>query len=80
MWNWNHYPFTCKACKESLGVEVVPQAIEDAKNNALLNKIDNADFVCDDAGKYMVELVKEKYSFRCCFLLIHHVKDVQKNS
>lgn len=25
----------------------------------LLNKIDNAEFVCDDAGKYMVELVKK---------------------
>lgn len=59
MWNWNHYPFTCKACKESLRGRSCSQAIEDAKNNALLNKIDNADFVCDDAGKYMVELVKK---------------------
>ena len=48
-----------KHVKKVYGVEVVPQAIEDAKNNALLNKIDNADFVCDDAGKYMVELVKK---------------------
>ena len=43
-----------KHVKKVYGVEVVPQAIEDAKNNALLNKIDNAEFVCDDAGKYMV--------------------------
>ena len=48
-----------KHVKKVYGVEVVPQAIEDAKNNALLNKIDNAEFVCDDAGKYMVELVKK---------------------
>ncbi|BCL58150.1 23S rRNA (uracil-C(5))-methyltransferase RlmCD [Faecalibacillus intestinalis] len=48
-----------KHVKKVYGVEVVPQAIEDAKNNALLNKIDNADFVCDDAGKYMVDLVKK---------------------
>ena len=48
-----------KHVKKVYGVEVVYQAIEDAKNNALLNKIDNVDFVCDDAGKYMVELVKK---------------------
>ncbi|HNX65020.1 MAG TPA: 23S rRNA (uracil(1939)-C(5))-methyltransferase RlmD [Oscillospiraceae bacterium] len=33
-----------------LGVEVIPQAIENAKENALNNNITNADFICDDAG------------------------------
>lgn len=68
-----------KHVKKVYGVEVVYQAIEDAKNNALLNKIDNVDFVCDDAGKYMVELVK-KNTHLDVVLLIHHEKDVQKNS
>ena len=49
------------------------------KNNALLNKIDNAEFVCDDAGKYMVELVKKNIHLDVVFV-IHHEKDVQKNS
>ena len=51
--------FMAAKARKVYGVEIVPQAIEDAKNNALLNKIDNAEFVCDDAGKYMVELVKK---------------------
>ena len=35
--------------KELIGVEVVPQAIEDAKINAELNGVKNARFICDDA-------------------------------
>ena len=34
-----------------IGVEVVPQAIEDAKKNALRNGIRNAEFFCADAGE-----------------------------
>lgn len=45
--------------KEVYGVEVVPQAIEDAKKNALANGITNAYFTCDDAGDYMVKCAKE---------------------
>ncbi|CAG9856575.1 unnamed protein product [Phyllotreta striolata] len=37
-----------KKCKQVLGIEIIPQAIEDAKENAKLNQITNADFV---AGK-----------------------------
>lgn len=68
-----------KHVKKIYGVEVVPQAIEDAKNNALLNKIDNAEFVCDDAGKYMVELVKKNIHLDVVFVDPPR-KDVQKNS
>ena len=68
-----------KHVKKVYGVEVVPQAIEDAKNNALLNKIDNAEFVCDDAGKYMVELVKKNTHLDVVFVDPPR-KDVQKNS
>ncbi|QAT48825.1 23S rRNA (uracil(1939)-C(5))-methyltransferase RlmD [Caproiciproducens sp. NJN-50] len=34
-----------------VGVEIVPQAVEDAKRNAAENGIDNAEFVCMDAAK-----------------------------
>ncbi len=35
--------------KQLIGVEIIPQAIENAKENAKLNGITNARFVCDDA-------------------------------
>lgn len=35
--------------KKLIGVELVPQAIENAKENAVLNGIDNAEFICGDA-------------------------------
>src|SRR5699024_3821294 len=36
--------FLAKQAKEVYGVEIVPQAIEDAKRNAVINRIDNAHF------------------------------------
>ena len=36
-------------CKELIGVEIVPQAIENAKINAEINGIHNAEFFCADA-------------------------------
>ena len=38
-----------KHAKRVIGVEIVPQAIEDAKNNARINGIKNAEFICADA-------------------------------
>ena len=40
-----------KSMERVIGVEVVPQAIEDAKKNAELNGIGNAEFICADAGE-----------------------------
>lgn len=45
-----------KSAKKVLGVEIVKEAIIDAKNNAKANKIENVDFVCADASKYMLDL------------------------
>lgn len=36
--------------KSLVGVEIIPEAIEDAKENALLNNINNAQFICGDAA------------------------------
>jgi len=41
-----------------IGVEVVPQAIEDAKQNCKLNGITNAEFICADAGEAATLLAK----------------------
>ena len=38
------------AAKKVVGVEIIPQAIENAKENAKRNGITNAAFYCDDAG------------------------------
>lgn len=40
-----------KALERVVGVEVVPQAIEDAKRNAEKNGIANTEFICADAGQ-----------------------------
>ena len=45
-----------KAAGKVIGVEVVEQAVADAKENALRNNIDNAEFFCGDAGKAALEL------------------------
>lgn len=45
--------------KQIIGVEVIPQAIEDAKKNAKLNGIDNARFLCGDASDAAASLSAE---------------------
>ena len=47
------------AAKKVIGVEVVEQAVIDAKENALRNGIENAEFFCGDAGKAALELEKQ---------------------
>ena len=39
-----------------IGVEIVPEAIEDAKTNAALNGVTNAEFLCADAAQAAKEL------------------------
>ena len=48
-----------KYVKKLYGVEIVPQAIEDAKENALLNGIENAEFFCADAKAAAVRFANE---------------------
>lgn len=40
-----------KKAKRLLGVEIIPEAVENARQNATTNGIDNAEFFCGDAGK-----------------------------
>lgn len=46
-------------CKMLVGVEIVEDAIKDAKENAKLNNINNARFICSDAPKAAQELCNE---------------------
>lgn len=46
--------------KRVIGAEIVPEAIEDAKENAARNGIENAEFFCGDAGEIAAKLAREK--------------------
>ena len=46
--------------KSLIGVEIIPDAIEDAKLNAELNDIHNAEFICGDAKDAIKELQQRK--------------------
>ena len=46
------------AAGKVIGVEVVPQAVADARDNAVRNGITNAEFFCGDAGQAALELEK----------------------
>ena len=45
-----------KSAGKVIGVEVIPQAVQDAKDNARRNGIENAEFFCGDAGQAALEL------------------------
>ena len=45
-----------KAAGKVIGVEVIPQAVADAKDNAKRNGIGNAEFFCGDAGEAALAL------------------------
>lgn len=48
-----------KDVKKVIGVEIIPEAIEDAKENAKRNNIENCEFYCGDA-KEAVKILKEQ--------------------
>lgn len=45
--------------KKLLGVEIIPQAVENAKENAARNHIHNARFLCGDAAQAAAELERQ---------------------
>ena len=54
--------------KNLIGVEIIPQAVEDAKNNAVLNEISNAEFICADASQAAKILQKHNVKPDCIVL------------
>lgn len=51
--------FLAQKAKKVYGVEIVPQAIEDAKNNAKINGIENAEFYVGKAEEVLPEYYRE---------------------
>ena len=51
--------FLAKSAKKVYGVEIVPQAIEDAKNNATINGIENAEFFVGKAEEILSKYYAE---------------------
>ena len=52
--------FASKKIKKLYGIETVPEAIKDAKENARLNDIKNAEFFVGDVENVLPKLVREK--------------------
>ena len=52
--------FLAKAAKRVYGVEVIPQAIEDARENARINGIDNVEFFVGEAEKVLPEKYEQE--------------------
>lgn len=51
--------FMAKKAKHVIGIEIVPEAIVNAKENASLNHIENVDFICSDAASYASKVAEE---------------------
>lgn len=53
--------FVAKYAKKVYGVEIVEQAIEDAKENAKMNNINNVEFIAGDTEKVLAELIEVQH-------------------
>ena len=51
--------FASKFCKKVYGIEIVEQAIEDAKENAKINNVNNIDFYTGDVEKVLPEILEK---------------------
>lgn len=52
--------FASAKAKRVYGIEIVTEAIEDAKENAKLNKVENAEFFAGEVEKILPELIEER--------------------
>ncbi len=51
--------YLAKYCKKIIGVEIVKEAIENARQNALTNGIENSEFYCGDAHELVKRLKRD---------------------
>ena len=55
-------------CKKLIGVEIIPAAVENAKENAMINGIENAEFFCADAQETAKTFKEKNFSPDCVIL------------
>ena len=60
--------FLSAKCKKVYGVEIVPEAIEDAKENAKINEINNIDYRCGAAEELIPTMYEEGISADVVFV------------
>lgn len=51
--------FLAQSAKSVIGIEIIPDAVENAKENAKLNNIDNAQFYCGEAEVIAPKLIEK---------------------
>lgn len=51
--------YMARSAKSVVGVEIVPDAIDNAKENAMINNIDNAHFYCGDCTEVVERLISD---------------------
>ena len=51
--------YLASAAKSVIGVEVIPEAVADARENARINGIENAAFICADAERAAEKILSE---------------------
>ena len=54
--------FMAKYAKKVYGIEIVEQAIEDAKNNAKINNVENTEFIAGDVENILTDLIENQNS------------------
>ena len=57
--------YAAKYAKKVYGIEIVESAVENARKNALLNGIENAEFFCGDAAEITEKLLSDGISADC---------------
>ena len=57
-----------KSCKQVISVEIVKEAVLDARKNAKFNQVDNISFYCDDASAFMVNMANKKQHVDVVFM------------
>ena len=55
-------------CKNVISVEIVKEAVADARRNAKANGIENVSFYCGDASAFMAQMAEKKQSVDVVFL------------
>ena len=52
--------FASDSVKKIYGIETIPEAIEDAKENAQINNIENSEFFCGDVEEVLPKLINDR--------------------